>query len=400
MPILSFSFEDDRLGWSVAPFKFEGFNLLVGRSGVGKTRILSALHGVTQAALGKDTALFQCHWSISLRAPEGEYIWDAQTDRRPAGAVQGMPFFFMEEDDDDDAPDVPERATSPVFTKETLTRDGVTVITRGPEGLLVDGKEAPALKTSESVISLLREDARVKPLFLAFQRFLYSRATTRSLRQMFDPRRFEREKARYASLEDLRADTRLPMAMKAWIMQEKFPEDFAKMVQDYREIFPSVKDVKVARQEDLLTETEREDATFGAFQFVDLAIQEDGVARMITFGAMSSGMRRTLMHLLELSLAPEGSVVLVDEYENSLGVNCLPSLTDHLLRRAHALQFVLTSHHPYVIENIDRQHWKVVTRRAGGVTVRDATSFPELSTSSRQSAFIQLLDVLDRAEEA
>jgi len=399
MPILSFSFEDVRLGWSVAPFEFESFNLLVGRSGVGKTRILSALRGVTQAALGKDTALFQCHWSISLRAPEGEYIWEAQTDRRPAGVVQGMPFFFME-DDDNDAPADPERATSPVFTKETLTRDGVTVITRGPEGLRVDGKEAPALKTSESVISLLREDDRVKPLFSAFQRFLYSRATTRSLRQMFDPRRFEREKERFASLEDLRADTRLPMAMKAWIMQEKFPEDFAKMVQDYREIFPSVKDVKVARQEDLLTETEREDATFGAFQFVDLAIQEDGVARMITFGAMSSGMRRTLMHLLELSLAPDGSVVLVDEYENSLGVNCLPSLTDHLFRRAHALQFVLTSHHPYVIENIDRQHWKVVTRRAGGVTVRDTTSFPELSTSSRQSAFIQLLDVLDRAEEA
>lgn len=398
MPILSFSFEDDRLGWSVAPFKLDGFNLLVGRSGVGKTRILNALHAVTQAALGKDTALFQCRWSISLRAPEGEYVWEAQTDRRPAGPVQGIPFFFSD-DEDDDAPDDPERRTAPVFTRETLTRDGLAVITRDAAGLMVDGKEAPALKTSESVISLLREDDRVKPLFSALHRFLYSRATTRSLRQMFDPRRFEREKARCASLEDLRADTRLPMAMKAWIMQEKFPDDFAKMVQDYREIFPSVNAVKVARQEDLLTEAERQDATFGAFQFVDLAIQEDGVTRMITFGAMSSGMRRTLMHLLELSLAPEGSVVLVDEYENSLGVNCLPSLTDHLLRRAHALQFVLTSHHPYVIENIDRKHWKVVTRRAGGVTVRDATSFPGLNTSSRQSAFIQLLDVLDRDEE-
>jgi predicted ATPase len=261
---------------------------------------------------------------------------------------------------------------------------------------MVDGREAPALKTSESVISLFREDERVKPLFLAFQRFLYSRATTKSLRQMFDPRRFEREKSHCSSLEDLRADIRLPMVMKAWIMQEKFPNDFARMVREYCEIFPSVKNVRVARQEDLLTEAERQDATFAAFQFVDLAIQEEGVLRMVTFGSMSSGMRRTLMHLLELSLAPSGSVVLVDEYENSLGVNCLPSLTEHLLRRSHELQFILTSHHPYVIENIDRKYWKVVTRRAGDVVVREASSFIELNTSSKQSAFIQLLDVLDR----
>ena len=54
--------------------------------------------------------------------------------------------------------------------------------------------EAPRLgKSSESVISLLREDPRVTPIFAAFQRFLYSRATTKSLRQMFDPRRFEAE---------------------------------------------------------------------------------------------------------------------------------------------------------------------------------------------------------------
>jgi predicted ATPase len=400
MSVISLGFSDDRIGWSVAEFSLDRFNLLVGRSGAGKTRILSALNALADAAMGRPTGLFQCRWKISLRTPEGDYVWEAQTDQRPAGAVDGIDILWGDDEDGDEAPALRRAAQQPTFTHEVVSRSGAALIERGPEGIKVEGRDALALKASESVISLLREDERVRPLFSAFRRFLPSRATTRSLVQIFEPRRFEKELARCASLEALRADTRLPMAMKAWIMQEKFPSDFARMVQDYRDIFPSVTELRVARQEELLSQEERVEASFVGFQHVDLAIKEEGVGRMIAFGAMSSGMRRSLMHLLELSLAPEDSVVLVDEYENSLGVNCLPHLTEHLLRRAQALQFILTSHHPYVIENIDRKYWKVVTRRAGGVLVRGAASFPELSTSTRQSAFVQLLDVLDRAAEA
>ena len=80
------------------------------------------------------------------------------------------------------------------------------------------------------------------------------------------------------------------------------------------------------------------------------------------------------MHLLELALASPGTVIVIDEFENSLGVNCLPALSDLLLDHARELQFILTSHHPYVINNIPSTWWKVVTRQGGVVTVKDAES--------------------------
>nr|WP_293102352.1 hypothetical protein [Okeania sp. SIO2F4] len=46
---------------------------------------------------------------------------------------------------------------------------------------------------------------------------------------------------------------------------------------------------------------------------------------------ISSGMLKTLMYISELYLSPEGSVILIDEFENSLGVNCLDSVTDLIL---------------------------------------------------------------------
>ena len=96
---------------------------------------------------------------------------------------------------------------------------------------------------------------------------------------------------------------------------------------------------------------------------VVFAAAEEGVADWIPFGEMSSGMQRYLSFLIHLSFAPRGTVVLIDELESSLGINCLPAATGFLLRRAPDLQLVLTSHHPYIIEKIPTSYWKIVTRK-------------------------------------
>ncbi|MDS9399215.1 AAA family ATPase, partial [Aphanizomenon flos-aquae NRERC-008] len=111
---------------------------------------------------------------------------------------------------------------------------------------------------------------------------------------------------------------------------------------------------------------------------------------------ISSGMLKTFMYISELSLSPEGAVILIDEFENSLGVNCIDSVTDLILENRD-LQFFITSHHPYIINNISPAYWKIVTRTGGLVSVKNSEYFH--ISNSRQKAFIDLINILEDDNE-
>jgi AAA15 family ATPase/GTPase len=106
-------------------------------------------------------------------------------------------------------------------------------------------------------------------------------------------------------------------------------------------------------------------------------------------------MFKTLMYISEIYLYPEGTVILIDEFENSLGVNCIDIVTDLLMEKRN-LQFILTSHHPYIINKIGMEYWKIVTRKGGVVTVKDAKSFNLGKT--RHQAFTQLINLEEYTE--
>lgn len=102
------------------------------------------------------------------------------------------------------------------------------------------------------------------------------------------------------------------------------------------------------------------------------------------------------MYISELYLSPENCIILIDEFENSLGVNCLDSVTELVLNNK-TLQFIITSHHPYIINNVSPAYWKIVTRKANLVTVKNAEDFH--ISESRQKAFIDLINVLEDDED-
>jgi predicted ATPase len=104
-------------------------------------------------------------------------------------------------------------------------------------------------------------------------------------------------------------------------------------------------------------------------------------------------MRRTFIHLMELAMAPRGSLIVIDDLENSLGVNCLDEIVARMLARANELQFLLTSHHPYVINNIPSKYWKIVTRNGSTVTVLDEATISALQTASRHEKFLLLMNL-------
>ena len=106
---------------------------------------------------------------------------------------------------------------------------------------------------------------------------------------------------------------------------------------------------------------------------------------------MSSGMFRTFLHVSDMYLLSKGTLVLIDEFENSLGVNCINVLTEDLIFENTNLQFIATSHHPYIINKIPYEHWKIVTRKGGEIRTFDAKEF-DLGASNHEK-FINLINL-------
>ena len=104
-------------------------------------------------------------------------------------------------------------------------------------------------------------------------------------------------------------------------------------------------------------------------------------------------MLRTLIQISEIFLLNTGSVILVDEFENSLGINCIDVLTDDIIHENKNLQFIATSHHPYIINNIPYEYWKITTRKGGHISIKDASDYK--LGKSKQEAFMQLTKVLE-----
>ena len=105
-------------------------------------------------------------------------------------------------------------------------------------------------------------------------------------------------------------------------------------------------------------------------------------------------MLRTIVHLSDIFLSNDGSVILIDEFENSLGINCIDILTDDLIHENKNLQFIATSHHPYIINNIPYEYWKIVTRKGGHINIRNASDYH--LGKSKQEAFLQLTKILEK----
>jgi predicted ATPase len=158
-------------------------------------------------------------------------------------------------------------------------------------------------------------------------------------------------------------------------------------MENYLNIFPDIKDLKVSTKK--LVDGNR---------LYFLEIQDADSEEWIPQDRMSSGMFRTLMYIIEIMTAPEGSVILIDEFENSLGINCMSEITDFILDHADSLQFIITSHHPYIINNIPWQDWQIVSRKGSHIKTKKATEISALNTASSLDKFTQLINVLDFEE--
>ncbi len=381
MQIKSLSFHDVKTDWRLEKTCFDSMNLLVGISGVGKTRIINALNLIKKVATSKKCELNGIEWKICFIHQYQEYVWELKSalvaDSSPGDSLS----ILLEEKED----------AKITFEKITNVTKQTVVIERSEKAFEWNGEEiVPKLRRTESVITLLAGEEGVIPIHQAFESLInleidgYASAgfLDKSGIADLDKVTLRDENDELLDLKKFKEKTTgLSMLLRAYFLQKFFQGQFEEIKNDYIEIFPFVEDVKVFH------------ARVMNNSILFFGVKEHGSNNWIYQKEMSSGMFRALAHLVEISLAPEGTVILIDEFENSLGINCMPGLTDIVLRQAPKLQYIITSHHPYTINKIPWQRWKLVHRRNRQVKVVGANTIPQLQTSSKLDKFIQLINL-------
>jgi len=382
MKIKSFTFNSTNQNWNIEEVYFDDLNLLVGASGVGKTRILRALDLICDVAKDKKRKLDDVQWSINFSHLGKNYRWELKTSNSIDEAFSSEP-----------------GQAEIVYEKLIEVKDSceAEILHRTTTESKLNNEKLPKLKRTESAITLLAEEDSIAPIAEAFKRFIFNETPQRVVVSVpFDPNNVsmssdseltDSEHIDVEKFKETSVDT--PTVFKAFFLQKLFPDLFDEIKESYIDIFPSVKDVRVT--------INRESSNQHRLLF---EIEEDDSDNWISQQHISSGMYRTLTYLIEILAAPEESVVVIDEFENSLGVNCMPELTDFILDKSPKLQFILTSHHPYIINNIPWKTWQVVSRVDNKIRSRKAVDIPELDTASSLDKFTQLVNLLDCEDEA
>lgn len=375
MNIKKIYFSNNATNWHLEPMELNKLTLLVGASGVGKTQIIESIKTIKNIAKGK--SINGVSWEIEFETiNKDKYLWKGEFENK--GFI--LSYYELEDDDDE--------KNKNKITNETLTLNDTTIIERTEKYIKFKGNETVKLSPTESIISLLKEEDLIKPVYEGFQKIIFSDQTNSRIEpfRLFFSSNLEKLTNKHKSLSEIQ-NLDENIRTKLYLVYKNCSNTFNKIKERFIEVFPQVEDIKIAP-----LDTDENTNLISILEDHPLIqIKEKEVDNWIHQGVISTGMFRTLLHISELYLSADGTVVLIDEFENSLGINCIDEITSDLINAKNSIQFILTSHHPYIINNINMNNWKVVTRKAGRVKSYNAK---ELNLGkSKHDAFIQLINL-------
>lgn len=378
MKIISLQLKNHFLGWDFDEIKFSSnLTLLVGISGAGKTQILRGIIDLKRIANGK--AINGLEWKIIFSTVNGtEFIWEGGFD-----TVETNELNF-----DDPEKENPDENEKPSFIYEKLISKDEVLVERNKEEIKFKNSQIPKLSSHQSMIYLLKEETVIKEAFDALNKIEYRDHTINGLRLRSSKQSLHSIKNKYQTLESI-VNSDEDIRTKLYLIYENKLDIFESIKSRFIDVFQQIEDVRIEpfKTDDL-------PKGFADIFVPVISIKEKSVPKWIREDRMSSGMLRTIIHLGEIFLSNEGSVILIDEFENSLGINCIDILTDDLIHENKTLQFIATSHHPYIINNIPYEYWKIVTRQGGHIRTCNASDYH--LGKSKQDAFIQLNKILEK----
>lgn len=357
MKLKNLFFRNNLTGWNVKDVRFDNLTLLVGASGVGKTQILHALSSLSRVAQGDSENGIE--WELSFEQNGVNYIWAGK--------------FETVESDVEDVFNF--KAQTYKLLQESLLVGEEELICRDQDRLMFGGKPTVRLDACKSAIELLKAEEEMAPVHRGFKH-LYQLTTDRLGISLSPYLKKNEEVVDLGKIKELEV---LNPFDKLFLLRRNNLPEFDVIKEQFMEIFPLVEGIDFAVG-----------SFFNGKPFPILKIKEKNVDSWILQPNISSGMRRTLAQIITLVLADDGDIVLIDEFENGLGVNCINQLAELILDPDSDIQVIMTSHHPYIINAIPFNKWKVVTRVASHVSVHTAAEL-NIGQHSKHDAFMQLI---------
>lgn len=337
--------------------------LLVGLSGVGKTQILNAVEYSLNLAVDKDEPLRPYKVGIGILVDDEEYEWFYEINKANENEL------IINEDNKYE------------FVYEKLVKNNEIVFERkNLEVEVVGYDKVPQPKKSESLILQYSDDKNFEKLISGIRK-LYPVEIELAVRGGIRSESFSRLKSKVIDTLNVSEEkvefkvfSHLPVAVKLYIVKNYYPDIYVKIFDAVKELFMEIEDIDV--EEDAV----REMYLVSIQVYGKKLLQQD----------ISNGMLKTIYYIVELFTMSEDSLVLIDEFENGLGVNCIDVLSELMLSERDDLQFIITSHHPKIINAIDKNKWKIIDRE--GSIVKNSSSLSYGIGNSQHDAYFNLLN--------
>ena len=333
--------------WEFQDTKLNGVNLLVGASGSGKTIYLNSIFNISSSVV-QGQPFRSGHLELTVKTDEYEYLWEY------GGGKNQIQREIV--------------ARKRIDSQEEFEN----LIDRTPDTFFFCGDKLPRLRSDTSGITLLREEKKITPLYDTFSKLQIRRFHDEALRDALSLRDVSQELSNLSNLEDDDGiltlwKQQLPLSAKLFFLREKFPERYSLAVETFQQVFPSIKKCDVSIQS--LAQVPAQVPIF--------FIKEEKINRNILLHELSSGMQKVLLIITDIITLQKGSIYIIDEYENSLGINAIDFLPEFLDDYGTGIQFLITTHHPYLINNMPMKTWRVFHRNGSSVSIKDGKEFEE-----------------------
>lgn len=314
---------------------FDDLTLLVGLSGAGKTQILNTIEFSIMLSLGKVKIMRPCEVSIGVNINNHIYEWRYKIKKEKSTSNilfdnDGLCFF----------------------EHESLICDEEIIFSRASEKISIkDFENIPTPRKDKSLIYQFSDDSHFKELVDGFKK-LYNIDMDFDVRQYLQKDSVNKFKTlinktlKKKRTIDISIFSHLPTPLKLYVAKSHYPETFEQILDNVSSIFQEIDDIDII--EDPLRDC--------------YCVQITVYGKKILQKDISNGMLKSIYFIIELFTAPKNSLIMIDEFENGLGMNCINAISELLINERNDLQFIITSHHPKIIGDIDFNLWKIIER--------------------------------------